>query len=165
MAKSHLYFKNPSEGVVSYKARQGGMGNSIEDDENEKNYVPIANAFKRYVSNYNSAIQHRIDNRNLRVQSHFDLIELTFQGSFQQEKYQAHYIQAFGLVPVRFTLFNKKILFAIENRLKFKHFFQQLKNFITKYTNGTNVDFDGKIKFIKSFKLFSSDAMYGDIDN
>jgi hypothetical protein len=114
---------------------------------------------------FNSDIDTRHANQPIFAENHFDLIELTFQGSFMQEQFQPHYISVFGLIPVRFTLFNKKGLFAIEDRVKFDFFFLQVDNFISRYIDGTDDNFDGKIKYIKSFKLFSSNDMFGNINN
>ncbi|MFH2143051.1 MAG: S8 family serine peptidase [Bacteroidota bacterium] len=167
MNKSHLFFRNPSEGVIPYRSRKGGFS---EEDEDEKviekpDYTLLANSFRNCITRFENDLDHRNKSRNITIDNHFDLIELTFQGSFMQEKFQAHYIQIFGLIPVRFSLFNRKGLFAIENRTKFDFFFLQLDNFISRYIEGTNDNFDRKIIYIKSFKLFSSNDMYGNIDN
>lgn len=157
MNKSHLLFKNPAEGVVTYRGRLGGGDDKNKDEEKEiPDYTPMANVFRVCMADFYEDIEYRHSNRILNFNIHFDLIELTFQGSFNQEKFQGHYISNFGLLPVRFSLFNRKGLFAIEDREKFNFFILQLKNFIARYIDETEVDFDGKIKYIKSFKLFSS---------
>lgn len=166
MSKSHLFFKNPTEGVITYRGRKGrGPDKVIEEENSTPDYKPLANIFRDCITNFNNDLDHRYLNRNIIVNNHFDLIELTFQGSFNQEQFQTHYISVFGLIPVRFSLFNKKGLFAIENRTRFNFFFTQLDNFISKYIDGTNDNFNPKIKFIKSFKLYTLDDMLGNIDN
>jgi hypothetical protein len=166
MSKSHLLFRNPAEGTITFKSRPGGGGNNDTDEGNSiPDYRPMAISFRECITYFNADTENRYASRNIQVDNHFDLIELTFQGSFNQEKYQAHYISAFGLLPVRFSLFNRKGLFAVENRQSFNSFFSHLNNFISRYIDETDDNFDGKIKYIKSFKLFSSNDMYGNIDN
>ncbi|MFT3737968.1 MAG: S8 family serine peptidase [Breznakibacter sp.] len=167
MTKSHLLFRNPSEGVVTYKPRLGGgNGNNENEDDNEApDYEPMANEFRECVNNFNWNIQLRHDNRILELDSHFDLIEITFQGSFNQEKFQSHYIAEFGIEPIRFSLFNKKGLFAIEDEEKFRHFLNQINNFIARHIDDAQVNYDGKIRFIRNFKLLTTNDMIGNIDN
>lgn len=165
MGKSHLYFKNPSEGITEFKQRIGGADNNKEDKKETPNYEPMALNFKDCLHNFKNDISKRHSERHLETPNHFDLIELSFQNSFNQEKYQAHYIDKYGLLPTRFYLFNRKGLFIIEDKIKFKYFFQQLSNFVSKYLDNTEKEFDPKIKFIKSFKLFSTFDMLGNISN
>src|SRR5690554_6282671 len=167
MTKSHLLFKNPSEGVVTYRGRLGGGNgnNEIEDDSEAPDYEPMAIEFRECINNFNRNIRQRHNNRSLALDNHFDLIEITFQGSFNQEKFQSHYISEFGIEPIRFSSFNKKGLFAIEDEEKFRHFLIQLNNFIARHIDDANVNYDGKIKFIRSFKLLTTNDMIGNIDN
>ncbi|WP_430933139.1 S8 family peptidase [Saccharicrinis sp. 156] len=166
MNRPHLYFKNPVEGTRTLKGRPGGGGK--EDDErnaNPKDYRLMASNFSDCLARYESDYMERVEARTIEVEDHFDSIELNFFAGFDEVKFKAYYIDNFGIELLRLTHFNRKGLFAIEDEEKFASFFQQLNIFISNQENNLNKQFDAKIKFVKSFKLFSTDERLGNINN
>src|SRR5688572_12360272 len=117
--KGNLFFKNPSEGVVVYQQKIRVV--KKKDDGLPKYYAGMKEAFRRFRTAFQSDIQSRDRNRdsNLTI-PHINYIVFTFFGSFDSEKFVSRYKQNFGLVPVKFSLFNTRGVFAIENPDKFK---------------------------------------------
>ncbi len=163
--KSHLLFNNPQEGSAIYKGRPGGGGNNEEEREIHKDYRNLARDYDRCLSQYLHDERKRHEDRSFEIETNFDLIELTFFKGFDQQGFEAYYIETFGLVLVHLSSFNRKGLFAIENREKFNYLFAQFRNFGQVHLNNRNINYNGKITFIKRFKLFSSSDMIGNIDN
>jgi hypothetical protein len=163
MHKSHLYFRNPQEGIVEFKQRPGGFNNTGEEEE--KNYLPMADNLRQSINSFYSSQKIRHQNRTLDLPVHFDMIEITFQGSFNQPKFEGSYFTSFGLSLVNLSKFNRKGLFVIEDIDKFNHFFKELNQFIHEAESEQDFSCDQKILFIKDFKLYSSYEMWGNIDN
>jgi hypothetical protein len=166
MNRPHLYFKNPVEGTRTLKGRPGGGGNDDDDkDKRPKDYRLMASTFSDCLVKYESDYIERVEARTIEVEDHFDSIELNFFAGFDEVKFKAYYIDNFGIELLRLSHFNRKGLFAIEDEEKFASFFQQLNIFIGNQENNTNKQFDAKIKFIKNFKLFSTDDRLGNINS
>lgn len=164
--KPHLYFRNPQEGLVEYKSRiGGGNGNDDEDQEEEPDYTYMAEVFAESRRQFNIDIELRHSNRTIELAIHFDLIELEFFAAFDQPKYETYYLEKFGLALLHLSNFNKSALFAIENQDRYRFFDRQILTFIDNKLRNINSHFDGKILFIKSFRLFSSNDMLGTINN
>ncbi len=164
--RPHLYFKNPVEGARTLKGRPGGGGN---DDENqnkgEKDYRNLASTFSDCLAKYELDYEERVEGRTIEIENHFDSIELNFFAGFDEVKFKAYYIDNFGLELLRLSHFNRKGLFAIEDEKKFNSFFKQLKIFISNQENDEEKLFDAKIKFIKTFKLYSTADRIGNIND
>lgn len=163
--KSHLLFNNPIEGSTTFKGRPGGGGKTEEEKKIQKDYTRLARDYGHYISRYRTDEQTRYSNRSIEIDQHFDLIELNFFKGFDQEGYQSYYYGNFGLVLVHLSSFNRKGLFAIEDRTKFDSFFNQFVRFRKRHIENRRITYDGKITFIKSFKLFSINEMFGNFDN
>ena len=161
--KSHLFFRNPQEGLSQYRQRPGGGGSS--KDDLPRDYSRMARTFAESITVFHreQELRHRI--RTIEVPSHFDLIEIEFQGAFDQPSFEGSYFNEFGLVLAHLSTFNRRGLFAIENEENFRNFFNQVSHFISHELEGTDDDYDPKIRFIRNFKLFSSADMRGNIDN
>jgi hypothetical protein len=162
--KPHLYFRNPQEGLVEYKSRIGG-GNGNEGQEEEPDYTYMAEVFAESRRQFNIDIELRHSKRTIELPVHFDLIELEFFAAFDQPKYEIYYLEKFGLALLHLSNFNKRALFAIENQEKHRFFDRQILAFIDNKTRNINTHFDGKILFIKSFRLYSSNDMLNTINN
>lgn len=166
MNKPHLYFKNPIEGISRLKGRPGGGGKEEDEkDDRKKDYRLMASTFSANLEKYETDYIERYESRAIELEKHFDAIELNFFAGFNEVKFKAYYIDNFGLEILRLTHFNRKGLFAIENADKFSHFFEQLNIFISNQENDAYRSYDAKIKFIKNFKLFSTNDRIGNIDN
>lgn len=165
MNKPHLFFRNPVEGTSKLKSRPGGIGSDDkEKDQDPKDYRKMADNFSYCLTKYESDHSIRVANRTEKVSNQFDVIQLTFFAGFDEVKFKSYYIDKFGLELLRLSHFNRKGLFAIENEEKFDIFFEQLKIFITNQRVNDSRQFDPKILFIKSFKLFSTNDRLGNIN-
>ncbi len=164
--KPHLFFKNPVEGTTTLKGRPGGGGND-DKDQNKKNkdYRLMASIFADCIVKYESDYEERVERRTVTVENHFDSIEINFFAGFDEVKFKAYYIDNFGLELLRLSHFNRRGLFAIEDEEKFASFFEQLNIFISNQENDKNKSFDAKIKFIKNFKLYSTEERLGNINS
>ncbi|MCT4587611.1 MAG: S8 family peptidase [Carboxylicivirga sp.] len=165
MNRTHLYFKNAPEGTRTLIGRPGGGGNDDDKDKNAKDYRLMASTYSDCLAKFESDYMDRVEARSIEVEYHFDSIELNFFAGFDEVKFKAYYINNFGIELLRLSHFNRKGLFAIEDEDKFASFFQQLNIFIGNQENNTNKQFDAKIKFIKNFKLFSTDDRLGNINS
>lgn len=164
MKKPHLYFRNPTEGIEKYIGRIGG-GDDKPKKKKVKDFSFMAKTFVECKEKFNKDSLTRIENRTIKLPTNFDLIELTFFGGFDQQKYEEYYFVNFGLVLLHLSYFNRKGLFAIINKVKFDCFFKQITLFTEKHLENSIIQYDPKINFIKSFKLFSTNDMLGNIDN
>ena len=75
MTKSHLFFRNPSEGIVPYKYRKGGFNDEDEKVVETPDYTLLANTFRDCKIHFISDLDYRHTNRNITINNHFDLIE------------------------------------------------------------------------------------------
>lgn len=163
MNKPHLLFRNPGEGLVEFKPRRGFVP-EIEE-ERVKDYKYLAGVLSKCKEIFHNDIKIRHNDRILDLPVHFDLIQIDFFGAFDQPGYEGYYNNTFGLALQHLSKFNRRGLFVIEDEDKFDYFFEQITAFKERVLNQSKIEFDGKIKFIQSFKLFSSNDMTGDISN
>lgn len=162
--RPHLYFKNPSEGVVNYKQRSGG-GSDNKEEEKEPDYTIMAQQFEISLVKFHSARTRRHNNRTLKLPIHFDLIELEFQGYFDQPLYEQAYYNDFGLALVHISRFNRKALFIIDDENKFHQFFKHIQRFIDNIQKQHSNHYHPNIRFIRSFKLYSSEDVIRSVNN
>jgi hypothetical protein len=163
-SKPHLYFKNPQEGLVEYRQRPGG-GSSNEEIEEEVNYTPMADQFEFSKNRFINDQRVRNNNRTIEIPIHFDLIEIEFQNYFDQRTFEQAYFNDFGLSLVHLTKFNRLGLFIINDSERFRSFFGHLDTFIRNVRERQNAEYDGKIKYIRRFKLYTSRDMITHVDN
>jgi len=156
--KNHLYFRNIQEGVVEYKQRKGG-GPQTNEREEEPDYRPMADVFSNSLRMFDRDITYRHVRRTLDIAVHFDLIEIEFQSCFDQPAFERYYLEKFGIALVHLSCFNRTGLFIIDDRDKFDGFFRFIQIFIDNANFNRNDECDAKIRFIKSFKLYSSEDM------
>jgi hypothetical protein len=150
--RCHLRLINPQEGLVRYVGRPGGGGN--EDDDAIRNYVPMAESFARSRDAFlhDQEIRHRA--RSIEVPQHFDIIEITFQGYFDQPAYEAYYYETFGLALMHLEDFNHRGLFAIDLPDRFDFFLRQIDNFINKQIGPDGEGFDRNILYVREFAFY-----------
>ena len=125
----------------------------------EPNYFPMAKDFRRYLTNLNNDIKKRIEERSnaIEIPDHIEYIRILFQSQFDISKYYQQWFKEFGLLGINFSKFNHEILFAIIDRDLFKSFINNIEKFIQKeLKEDVNVEYSGKIKYIKEFKLLST---------
>jgi len=159
--KPHLYFKNPQEGVVTYKQPRRYAGITEDDTDIVKNYTPLKNSFKSSIKRFFADKQKRERKRNqtLQVPAHIDYIEIDFFDYFDTTGFENKYIADFGLSPIRHTDFNTKVLFAITDTEKFKSFIGELEKFINTPDNVAVPDYNPNIKYIEKFDFLSTEKI------
>lgn len=162
--KPHLYFKNPQEGLTEYKQRPGGGGSQNESTE-EPDYELMANQFEQSKQQFLQSQTARHQNRSLEIPVHFDLIAIEFQGCFDQQGFEQAYYNDFGFSLVHLSRFNRRGLFIIHDDEKLADFMHQVEIFVSNARNIQQAEYNNKIKFIRSFKLYGSEEMIRDIDN
>lgn len=153
---NHKYFKNPTEGVVEYKAPTRFMSNDKSDEE--KDYSRLAANFEKCIEDFFFNKSIRDSKRSLSVSKHIDYAELIFFNTFDRRSFENKYIADFGLSPVLYTELDKKVLFAVENPKLFRNFIDELNKFIDTEDH-TNPKYNPNIKFIKSFAFYGSDRI------
>jgi hypothetical protein len=126
-----LNIKKQADPVAAHKFNYGG---GSEDEEDDKNYQPMADAFQRSLKGYEIARREREAQRNaeLEVPAYIEYIEINFQDQFEIKKFNRAWYDDYGLEYVKFTNFNKTGLFAVIDQDKFQYFFSQIENFIEK---------------------------------
>ncbi len=136
-----------------------GFGKEVDNANEEPNYLPMASSFKQYLQNFQNDLLKRSQERNnaIEVPDHIEYIRILFQSQFDLSNYYQSWLKEFGLLGINFSKFNHEILFAVNDRDLFKVFIQNIENFIQKESDKLeNVDYSGKIKYIKEFRLLST---------
>lgn len=153
--KPHLHFKNPIEGTVQFKQKPRVVTQT--NDGLPRYYDRMKDEFRSCISQFNTDRAQRIQNRNVAITvPHIDYIKLTFFSSFDSEKFVPRYRQNFGLVPIRFDLFNTQAIFAIENEVNFQTFFQELQSFLNTDEHTGDLPYNVDVRFIKKFTLLTN---------
>lgn len=156
--KENLFFRNPSEGVVVYQQKTRVV--KKKDDGLPRYYEGMKDTFRRCINSFNDAVASRLQNRDNTIQlPHIEYISVTFFGSFDSEKFVSRYRENFGLVPILFDHFNTHAIFAIENRIKFKVFFEEFEKFIQQRDHTGTLDYNVDIRYIKEFKLLTNEQI------
>lgn len=155
--RPHLFFRNPTEGVIEYRP----LVRSVFKEENDEpaDYSRMQENFEVYRTNLirDRDAKHRA--RTIDIQQHIDYIQLHFFGPFDSEKFANYYRTHFGLVPVRFEKFNTVGLFAITNEDHFTEFLEELNIFINANNHIGELSYDVKIRYINEFYLLTNDKI------
>lgn len=150
------------EETVSVKFNYG-FGKKEDEEEDtpvEPDYRNTLATFRkslnRFYNDFNTKRKERND--RLQIPSHIDYINILFQDQFNIEKFYQSWYSDFGLLGVNFSQFNCVVLFAVINTEKFNSFLKDIQNFILKESGeNSNVEYRGKVKFIKDFKLLTKE--------
>lgn len=158
--KPHLKL-NPGqqEAPVVLKFNYGNPEGDDNDRAVQPNYANMAHAFNGHLTQFNADRTARIQQRNpnIIVPDHIEYIEVLFFDQFHIKRYFQSWFKDFGLLAIKFTDFNKKVLFSISDRDKFKDFLKSVDNFIKKETGvNTQLTYSNKILYIESFGLLCS---------
>lgn len=155
--KSHLLFRNPTEGVVTYRPLTRAV--FPEQDETTPDYTLMQENFSAYRANLIRDRQRRHENRTLEILQHIDYIELHFFGPFDYERYANHYRADFGLVSVKFSKFNTVGLFAITDEGRFADFLDEIQSFVNAQGHTGELTYDVNIRYIREFYLLTSEKI------
>ncbi len=153
--KPHLYFRNEADGENTFQ--QHNRYDATEDNETERNYQPLSEVYQSSIDRFFIEQSRRHEERNIEllIPIHIDYIEITFFNYFTWDL-ENKYGRLFGLIPITYNDCNEKILFAIEDVVKFNYFIENLRNFIETENHTTNVTYNRIIKYIKEFEFLSS---------
>jgi hypothetical protein len=136
-----------------------GFGPKKDDLERKRNYYLMARNFKQYLSSFYSDQNKRIGERDksISVAAHIEYIRILFQSQFDLITYFQPWYNEFGLLGINFSKFNNEILFAIVEPSLFGEFINNIQKFIQNEFDGNKtIEYSGKIKYIKEFKLLST---------
>lgn len=160
MNKSHLYFRNPTEGVKRYKQKSRFIPNNPEE-EAAKNYTPMKDSFSSSLRTFFQLQTIRVSRRNLslNIPLNIDYIVLRFFDYFESTVFESRYRNNFGLVPIRYEEFNTIGYFAIHDLTKFQSFTSDIETFINTEDPQISNAFNPDIKYIQSFTFHSSDKI------
>lgn len=153
--KTHLYFRNPEEGVKEYKFSTRDL--SRLETEDEKNYEPMKAVLRRSIANYYSEKDIRDGKRseNLRLPVKIDFIEIQFFDTFSSD-FEGRYYSNFGLSIINLSKYNKQVIFAVVSEERFESFINELRKFLVSKDPLSDNTYNHDIRFIQSFKFYSS---------
>jgi hypothetical protein len=153
--------------VVPVKFNYGG-GKKEEDEEPVvPNYFPMA---QRLEMNYSQFIVDRSERQanrdtSIHVPANIEFIRISFLDQFILDKFFTQWVNEFGLEAVSVSNFGKEVLFAVIDKVKFKHFTESVLQFTRRWLlHDERASFSYKINFIDNFKLLTtSDILLFDI--
>lgn len=152
-----LNSKIQNEPTLTMKFNYGGGDDG--DIEEEPDYLPMVDSFKRSLARLNVDLIARRQERNetLKIPAHIDYIQIRFQDQFNITKFYQSWYNDFGLLGVNFSHFNREVLFAVVEKDRFATFLKDIQNFILKESGENNqAEYRGKVKFIRDFKLLTT---------
>ncbi|MHB8853513.1 MAG: S8 family serine peptidase [Ignavibacteriaceae bacterium] len=164
MRKSHLYFHNPFEGVVTLRQKSRFPGNTNNEDTDEIDvsiYTPHKDEFRRSRELFISELRVRRENRTaaLNIPANVEYILLDFFNVFNSIDFENRYRRDFGIVPVKYFEYNTVGLFAISNQTLFESFLHDVNTFINSNNPDNDDTYNHNIRFIKSFKLLTTNRI------
>lgn len=136
-----------------------GFGDQEERENGEPDYLPMVDSFRGSLARLNVDLTTRRQERNeaLKIPVHIDYIQVRFQDQFNITKFYQSWYNDFGLLGVNFSHFNREVLFAVVDQDKFATFLQDIRSFILKESGENNqAEYRGKVKFIRDFKLLTT---------
>lgn len=137
-----------------------GFGKDDEEAvKEEPDYLPMVDTFRGSLARLNNDLTARRQERDnaLQLPAHIDYIRIRFQDQFNITKFYQSWYNDFGLLGVNFSHFNREVLFAVVDQDKFVLFLQDIQNFVLKESGANDqVEYRGKVKFIRDFKLLTT---------
>ena len=102
-----LNSKIQNEPTLTMKFNYGGGDDG--DIEEEPDYLPMVDSFKRSLARLNVDLIARRQERNetLKIPAHIDYIQIRFQDQFNITKFYQSWYNDFGLLGVNFSHFNR----------------------------------------------------------
>lgn len=159
--KSHLKFlsKQQISEVKNFKYNYGFDGKEVDENQEPKNYEPLAKALRRNLIQFIREVRnkHRLKDPTLEIPFDIDYVKFTFQDQFIIKEYYNDYYADFGLEAITFYDFAKKGLFAVVDRDKFENFIVNLIRFIENILDDKQeLKYSNYIKYISSFELLTA---------
>jgi hypothetical protein len=164
MPKSHLYFRNPKDGVERLKLKRRFVPDTNKEETDEfdpKSYTPQKEEYRRAKSLFQSEQKARRSKRNpeLKVPTHIEYVLIEFFDAFNSLDFENKYRKTFGLSPVLYFEYNTKGLFAIIDDEQFKTFISDIEVFINSEHPDDDESYHHMIRFIKKFYFLTTQRM------
>ncbi|HET7732866.1 MAG TPA: S8 family serine peptidase [Paludibacter sp.] len=137
-----------------------GFGEKEEDEEPVvPNYVPMAQRLETCRTQFIVDRSERQANRDTSIQvpANIEFIRISFLDQFILDKFFTQWVNEFGLEAVTVSNFGKEVLFAVIDKVKFKHFTESVLQFARRWLlHDERASFSNKITYIDSFRLLTS---------
>lgn len=153
--KQHLLLLNPKENPTKWKYKPRKVIPTVEDKE-DKDYTQMADRFERNSESYFTDQTLRVQARTLNLPGHVDYIHIRFQDQFDLNKYSRSYLRDFGLDAVKFSEYNRRVLFAVIHKENFTNFFKKISDFIQFGRGDKSIIIDNRVLYIHDFSFLSS---------
>jgi hypothetical protein len=152
--KQHVLLTNQVESPTKWKYKPRKV--KPQEEDIVKDYTQMADRFEQDSARFVEERTARIQHRTLNIPAHIEYIDIRFQDQFDLNKYSRSYLRDFGLEAVKFTEFNRKILFAIVDQDRFTTFFTKINAFILFGRGDQDAPIDKRMLYIHDFALHSS---------
>lgn len=165
----HLLFLNQPVAPVEVRFKGRNPRKDKAEVEVDKGALMAAKAitFRKNLGEFTKGVKQRREERSLAIEYGIPeilSIEIEFHGVFNAAAFEAYYLTKYGLSLNKYFDMNEKALFTIADKALARAFFVEIKKLI-KCQNHDAPDYDGSIKFIKSFKFNSTDNRLVDFNS
>jgi hypothetical protein len=145
--------------TITMSFNYGFAKEEANSKKEEPNYLPLIESFRGSLRRFHIDLKTRKEERTdtLTIPAHIDYIKVHFQDQFKIDEFYQSWFNEFGLLGVNFSQFNREVLFAVVDQSKFESFLLDIEYFILKESGiDKNAQYRGKIKFIRDFKLLTT---------
>ncbi|MDM8159166.1 S8 family peptidase [Labilibaculum sp. K2S] len=157
--KPHLLFNKAPEANANFKYGIRYPSNSKDKEEEEEinEYPEKVKVFEKSIRDFKHEYSKRQEERikDAPVPQEIISIELHFHGLFKANDFEKSYLSDFGLAPLKYFDFNTKGLFTVIDKIAFKSFWLNLRNFV-KCENHNTPNYNRNLLFIENFKLHTT---------
>ena len=148
---SHLKLQNDFIANERYKFKSRFNPNR-EEEEKPKDHTYQRQELSSHLQSFLASRTVRHEKRSIDLSNHMDYVEIHFFMPFG-DTLENFFLNYYVLTATKLYLFNKRVLFAIDDTKKFQKFIAELRVFINEGKEG---NFNDRIKLIEAFYFFSS---------
>ena len=134
-------------------------GGGKKDEEEEKNYTPMAEQLQQAAQRYegDSNIRERERSPELKHLDHIDFIRIEFQGQFDSSNHLQNWFNKYGLQIVDFQEFNRVGIFEATDQDKIQYFLTNVERFVEHHLGiDEYASYSGEILFVRDFALITT---------
>lgn len=158
--KPHLKLNTETQfdGAIKLQYNYGFGEEAKEDTEiRNLNYTKLARSFRNQIQIFNNDFKIRLAERTIEVPTYITYVRVEFHGQFHIPVYFQKWYNDFGLTAINYSKFNTEVLFAVNAQNNLNVFLTNIQNFIRReLENDLDIRYDGKVKFIKKFRLLTT---------
>ncbi|MGI4739324.1 MAG: S8 family peptidase [Janthinobacterium lividum] len=159
----HLLLLNSHERANTIKKRTRGKKrdeSSLTEGVNEAQLQEQAVVFRTSLASFSRELGRREEERSpeLEIPATLTSIEIEFLDWFDSFKYESIYYGTFGLRLNKYTAFNTRGLFTVEDDVKFNTFLQQFRLFV-ECSNHADPSYNKLVRYVKSFEFHSAERI------